>query len=331
MKNGETVAAFEREFAAYVGAKHAIACTNGTTTLEVALRVHMTHPGASVVTSPLTMAATTLAILNAGGVPVYHDVDPDTWLLTLKGEYATYLPVSLYGLHVDWCGGCDIDDAAQTLRPMSKAAFVSYSLQRTKILSTHEGGVLCTNRDDLAAEARSVASLGYNLSASSSRIDTNAIRSPNAIRHVRLGQNSRMNDATAALGLHQLERADDLKADRVVAGCVYKMAVAGCWWITPQAIPEGAKHDMWSFAVTVDTPERWEPLAQAIVKHGGKRPYAAWLPSYLEPALRHLASPGTCPIAEDLQRRIMAFQTHSVASAERNAGALRKAIQEVGE
>jgi hypothetical protein len=71
-------------------------------------------------------------------------------------------------------------------------------------------------------------------------------------------------------------------------------------------------------------------LATAIEQQGAERPYAAWLPTYFEPAFRHLGKRGDCPVAEDLQPRILAFQTNNLASAERNAEALRKAIREIG-
>jgi hypothetical protein len=63
-----------------------------------------------------------------------------------------------------------------------------------------------------------------------------------------------------------------------------------------------------------------------VVAHGGERPYFAWRLSYQEPALRHLAPDGTCPVAESLQPRLLQFQANDLASAERNARALRAAI-----
>jgi hypothetical protein len=65
-------------------------------------------------------------------------------------------------------------------------------------------------------------------------------------------------------------------------------------------------------------------------RHGGERPYPAWRVSYQEPALRHLAPDGTCPMAEDLQPRLVQFQTNDIPSAIRNARALSRAIEEIG-
>jgi hypothetical protein len=73
----------------------------------------------------------------------------------------------------------------------------------------------------------------------------------------------------------------------------------------------------------------FRPFTDAIVRFGGERPYGCWLPTYFEPAFKHLGKKGLCPIAEDLQPRIAQFQTNDLASAERNSKAVRKAIEYV--
>lgn len=367
MKNGQTVAAFEKAFAEYAGAKYAIALCNGTATLHTALVAFGVKPRDRVATTPLTMSATTLAILHAGAIPVYCDVDPDTWLL---GNGALYegagIAVSLYGLHAPLYGPRFIDDAAQTLRKHSGAAFTSYSFQASKILPLGEGGMLVTDDEELATKAREFSSLGYRMRADQPRIDPDAIKSPTFERHHSIGYNYRMNDLTAAEGLKQLDvmagsvsgirHCDMGLAQRSFAATSYREAIKGCPWLTPQHVPEGWTHDYWTFAVAVDTPERALRLSESIVKHGGEKPYPAWRLSYQEPALEHLAPlvsdadpeadainkffGGTavmpkysgrtsCPIAESLQPRLLQMQTNSLASAERNAAALKKVIEEL--
>jgi perosamine synthetase len=240
--------------------------------------------------------------------------------------------VSLYGLH--WQGPyrywTTIDDAAQTLRPHHRnTKFTSLSFQASKILSTGEGGALLTNDQELAARARSYLSLGYAMQAGQARIDPHALKSPTFDRHVRWPAiNGRMNDVTASRGLMMLAKADELKLTRLLSAAHYSGAIAGCAWLTPQSVPKGWDHDMWSFAVACDTPERALWLADAMERHGGERPYPAWRITYSEIAFRHLAPLGTCPVAENLQPRILQFQCNDLASAERNATALRRAIQE---
>jgi perosamine synthetase len=337
VRNGQTVAAFERELASYCGSSWAIAASNGTVTLQAALVALGVKPGDRVAVPPLTHAATTIAVLNVGAVPVFVDVDPETWLMQSMGdmgqEYlAAAIPVSLYGLH--WQGPyrywTTIDDAAQTLRPHHRnTKFTSLSFQASKILSTGEGGALLTNDQELAARARSYLSLGYAMQAGQARIDPHALKSPTFARHVRWPAiNGRMNDVTASRGLMMLAKADELKLTRLLSAAHYSGAIAGCAWLTPQSVPKGWDHDMWSFAVACDTPERALWLADAMERHGGERPYPAWRITYSEIAFRHLAPLGTCPVAENLQPRILQFQCNDLASAERNATALRRAIQE---
>jgi perosamine synthetase len=123
--------------------------------------------------------------------------------------------------------------------------------------------------------------------------------------------------------------------DRGRAAEDYRDALQGCDWLTPQHVPEGYTHDYWTFAVACDTAERALALQEGVVKHGGERPYGAWKLTYHEPAFRHLLGPadghavGCCPVAESLQPRLLQFQTNHLASAEKNAKALREAIGEI--
>jgi perosamine synthetase len=355
MRNGQWVASFEKEFAEYVGAKYAIALCNGTATLHTALVALGVKPGDRVATTPLTMSATRIAILQAGAVPVYCDVDARTWLMTQRLDgpdgrvrydwesWEALLPVSLYGLHSpDYAWEYQIDDAAQTLRKHNpRFAFTSYSFQASKILALGEGGMLVTDSEELATKAREFSSLGYRMKADQPRIDPNVLKSPTFDRHYSLGWNYRMSDLVAkrameGLGGGALAYAAIKLARRRNCAALYRNAIKGCDWITPQFVPEGWTHDYWTYAIALESPSLWEPFCTAIERHGGERPYAAWKLTYHEPAFRHLAptgwvcegSPG-CPVAESLQPRLVQFQTNDLASAERNARAVRKAIEDM--
>lgn len=330
MANGDEVRRFEALFADYVGAKYAIALCNGTATLHTALAA-LGVEGRRVAVPPLTMASTTIAVLHAGGVPVFCDVDEDTWLLehhAILGATDWWLPVSLYGLHQGEWGDAVVDDAAQTLRP-HRSAFTSYSFQASKILALGEGGMLVTNDEELATKAREFSSLGYRMRADQPRIDPNAIKRPDTERHHTLGWNYRMNDLTAERGARLLLDADTFVGERRAAANLYRGAIHGCSWIKAQHIPEGWTHDYWCYAVALESAELWEPFTSAVVRNGGEMPYGAWRLTYQEPAFRHLAEDGCCPVAEDLQPRLVQFQTNDVNRALRNADAIEAAIKEV--
>ncbi len=363
-KNGETVRAFEEAFASYVGAKYAIALCNGTATLHTALVALGVKPGDKVAVPPLTMSSTTLAVLHAGAVPVFVDVDERMWLMQIPPEGIRFcVPVSLYGLSGLWGGNGIIDDAAQTLKCHDAAvAFTSYSFQASKILALGEGGMLVTNDEALAVAAREFSSLGYRMRADQPRIDSAVLKSSTYERHHSIGYNYRMNDLTASKGLAQLEVEEESLSSgvtdslgvRAKSAARYREAIQGCDWIVPQHVPEGWRHDMWAFAVACDTPERANQLSASVVKYKGERPYGCWRLAYQEPALRHLDPRGacttcgrmkregrfeacpdclipapSCPVAESLQPRILQMQTNSFASAEQNATALRRAIEEM--
>lgn len=373
MRNGETVAAFERAFAEYVGARFAIALCNGTATLHTALVALGVKPGDRVAVPPLTMSATTLAVLQAGAVPAFCDVLPDRWTMDWSKvpDDITAMPVSLYGLTpfvpspvYSACTRGIVDDAAQRLsEAWCPQGFTSYSFQASKILPLGEGGMLVTDSEELATRAREFSSLGYRMRPDQPRIDPAVLKSPTFERHHwPLAYNYRMNDRTAAEGLEWLHpgMADGLLARRRKAAALYREAIAGCDWLTPQHVPEGWTHDYWCWAVAIGNKRGSEPaqgggiywgypvtaqgVADAIVRHGGERPYGAWRLTYQEPAWRDAwwlqsaaddwdaeGSPrGLCPIAEDLQPRLLQFQTNNLPSAQRNAEALRKAVREIG-
>ncbi len=366
-RNGVTVAQFEREFAAYVGARYGVALCNGTATLHTALVALGVKPGDRVAVPPLTMSSTTMAVLQASAVPVFCDVDERTWVMPLSATVEKALrrcvPVDLYGLHNKAFDGLGdvVVDAAQTLRPHGGASFTSYSFQASKILSTGEGGMLVTDDEELATKAREFSSLGYRMRADQPRIDPSTLKSPTFDRHHTFPAfNYRMADVVAAEGLRQLEPSkgagprrpmiDDIKGRRLLAAQHYTAAIDPCPpWLTRQHIPSGWQHDFWTYAVACDTPDRALWLSDAIVKHGGERPYGAWKLTYQEPAFRHLAPKieftasgqiernpimgmgyeyNGCPVAESLQPRLLQMATNNLTSAEQNANALRKAIAE---
>ena len=197
--------------------------------------------------------------------------------------------------------------------------------------------MLVTDDADLAQRAREFSSLGYRLAADQPRIDSATLKSPTFARHHGVGFNYRMNDLTATVGLTRLRHADRLLSERADCAAFYRDAVEGCAWLTPQQVPEGWTHDYWTYAVACDTPERALGLAANVVRFGGEQPYPAWLLTYREPAFWHLPDgpaslgrdgplSGVCPVAESLQPRLLQFQTNNLASAERNAHALRAAI-----
>ncbi len=176
---GENVQAFEKEFASYLGSKHAISVCNGTVSLELILKALKIAPGEKVITTPLSFIATATSILSVGAIPVFVDIDPNTLCIDpVKIEEALSNPkigektraimlVSLLGYPAEMKKILQIakqkdlfviEDAAQALgaeyfnRKIGGLGIAgSFSLQESKsITSAGEGGMIVTDDDSIA-------------------------------------------------------------------------------------------------------------------------------------------------------------------------------------
>lgn len=225
---GEQVQAFEKEFAEYVGAKYAITVSNGTVALEIALKALGVGRGDEVITTPLSFAATSTAILAVGATPVFVDIASDLTLNKYRVEDAVtsrtkaIIPVSLLGMPADIPDLKKkpkllslkvtfpetipvIEDSAQALGSVasdgkkvgSRATMSTFSLQETKnISSLGEGGVITTNDSMLADVCRHVRNHG-NCYGDQTLYDI-------------VCTNARMCEAQAAFGRVQLQKLDHI-------------------------------------------------------------------------------------------------------------------------
>jgi dTDP-4-amino-4,6-dideoxygalactose transaminase len=209
---GEEVREFEREFAEFCGADHAVATANGTAALHAALVALDVGDGDRVVTSPFSFVATANAIRHAGAEPVFADIDPETYNLDPAAVERTVettdadaiLAVHLFGLPADVAALRDVaddhdlllvEDAAQAhgaqYRGQRVGAFgdaACFSFYPTKNMTTGEGGMVTTTREDVAERARKFVNHG--------RTDR--------YTHETVGHNFRMPEMAAAIGRAQL-------------------------------------------------------------------------------------------------------------------------------
>ncbi|KRT67595.1 MAG: glutamine--scyllo-inositol transaminase, partial [candidate division WWE3 bacterium CSP1-7] len=176
LAQGPKVAEFEKAFAEYIGVKHAIAVSSGTTALHIALMACGIHEGDEVITTPFSFIASANCALYAGALPVFADINPQTYNLdvtkiadAITGKTRAIVPVHLYGLPANmedivWLanrhGIAVIEDAAQAhgaeINGRKAGSFgdaACFSLYATKNMMTGEGGMITTNRDDVADAA----------------------------------------------------------------------------------------------------------------------------------------------------------------------------------
>lgn len=220
---GPQTAEFERRFASYVGTEYAVATNSGTAALHVALLAAGVQPGDKVITTPFTFIATSNSVLYCGATPVFADVDPRTYnidpeslkaVLDRETGVKAILVVHLYGLSCEMNeirelaqdrGLTVIEDCAQAHGALYRGAPVGslgdvgvFSFYPTKNMTTGEGGMVVTHRQDIAEAARKLINHGRS----------------DRYLHDTLGFNYRMTDIAAAIGLCQLDKLDGFNARR---------------------------------------------------------------------------------------------------------------------
>lgn len=360
----------EEAFAKRFDSKFAITFVNGTATMHASLAAAGVGPGDEVIVPPLTMASTAFCVLHSGAVPIFADVDPNTWTLDPKSvekritqRTKAIIPVSLYGLPADMDPLMELasrkklfvleDDAECFLgyykgRIAGSIAHVSsFSFQSSKHISCGEGGMITTDDEELATKIRRMSSLGYGAvsgGAGKSKITREAIQDPKYLRHVSVGWNYRMSELCSAVLLGQVERIDELVRERLDSAQKLSAAVAGCKWLIPQAVPDGYVHSYWTFVCRLadDVSFSWYDFRKKYLEEGGDGFYGAWALNYLEPAFMGKRfgdwqsqnyEHGLCPVAERLQPRLMQFKSnyHDPARLERASEAMVKTIKYFGQ
>jgi perosamine synthetase len=354
-------ARLEAAFAERFGCRYAISHANGTATLHSALAAVGVGPGDEVIVPPLTMASTSLAVLHQQAVPVFADIDPETFLIAPASIAARITPrtraiitVALYGLAPDMDpilalarqqGLAVIEDDAQCFLGRYKGRLVgsigdlaSFSFQNSKHITCGEGGMVTTNSQEYADRVARFASLGYGLvhaGAGKSKIDKRAIVHPSFKRHVSLGYNYRMSELCAAVSLAQLERLDEFLAWRRRTAQAFAEVVAGCSWLKPQQVGADYEHSYWAYTLRLDTDAvPWEQFYERFVACGGDGFYGAWSLTYREPLFQDgllpcRYAPGLCPVAEATQPRLVQLKTNygDQSTIDRQAEALARTIR----
>jgi dTDP-4-amino-4,6-dideoxygalactose transaminase len=328
---GPDVAQFEKDFAAFCGAKHAVGFNSGTSALHVAMLLLNVGPGDEVITTPFTFVATSWAISYVGAKPVYVDVDRATYNLdprlverALTPRTKAVLPVHLYG------HPCDlealqaisrrhnlplVEDAAQAHGALCQGRRVGttgvmscFSFYPGKNLGAYgEGGALVTNDDAHAARARSLREHG----------------STQRYFHDEVGYNYRMEGIQGAvLGVKLKHLADWTRARRRVAHRYHEL-LAG----TPLALPVEAAGVESAYHLYVVRHPRREELKQYLEAQGVGCALHYPLPLHLQKCYASLGHhAGDFPVAEQAARECLSLPIYpelTDAQLERVANVVR--------
>ncbi len=305
----------ERAFAERFGVGFGILHCNGTATMHACLLAAGVGAGDEVIVPSLTMASTALVALYVGAVPIFSDVDAETFTMCpddvrakITPRTRAIIPVSIYGQSVEMDAILElarehdllvVEDNAQCVLGRYKGRLVgtlghasSFSFQGSKHMTCGDGGIVITDDEAYATEIRRACVLGY--SAISSKPGASAIPEelrchPSFARHTSLGYNFRMPEIAAAVALGELERLDELVAMRRAVAGLYDQVVGECPWLVGQHAPEHIEHVYWSYAVrmTDDGPE-WAEFRRRYAELGGDGFYGAWLPVHREPVFQEL-------------------------------------------
>lgn len=220
-----------------------------------------------------------------------------------------------------------------------------FSFETKKHVSTGEGGMVVTNDSSLAEKVRKFGGIGYKVLTADGSVrglPRALLQDPDYERFDSLGLNYRMPELCAAVGLAQFERVEELVTRRQRIGKLYAEAVEGCSWLVPQAVPDGFEHTYYTYAVRYYGEKvvglSWREFYKQYIAHGGDGFYGACKVPYLEPVFEKLMfdgrryGKGLCPIAEEIQPRVMQFKTdhRNLALAEAQARILKQLIDKLG-
>ncbi len=326
LTTGPLVGSFERAMASLVGAAHAVAVSSGTAALHAAVSAAGIGAGDEVITSPLTFVASANAVLYCGGTPVFADIRPDTLNLDPAAVEAACTPRTRAVLPVDFAGQpTDLDeitriarargltvieDAAHALgaeyhgrRVGALADLTTFSFHPAKAITTGEGGMVTTSREDLAARLRRFRNHGFETD-----FRERGHRGEVYSAMGDLGYNYRLTDLQCALGLSQLGRLDHLLKRRAVIAERYVVALTALPGVALPRVEPHVRHAWHIFPILLEperlAADRAEVLAALRAEGIGATVHYA--PAYWHPYYQRLGyRKGLCPVAERTFERIL--------------------------
>lgn len=256
---GPRVKAFEEGFAKMCQTKHAIATTNGTTALHVALLANKIGDGDEVITPPFTFIASANSILFVGARPIFVDIDPRTFNIdptkieeAITTKTKAIMPVHLFGLMCDMDAimkiakkhnliliedACQSHGATYSGKKAGSFGTGAFSLYPTKNITSGEGGMITTSDDSIAEQCQVIRNHGMR----------------RRYYHDELGYNFRMTDIHAAVGFAQLSKLDVFNGKRQKNAAYYNSHLKG---VTTPYSPEGCQHVYHQYTVRVSGGKR---------------------------------------------------------------------------
>ncbi len=258
---GHFIRDFEEAWAAYCGMKYGVAVSNGTVALEIAVACLNLEPGDEVILPSFTIISCAQAITKAGAVPVLVDCDPETWCMDgsqvearITKRTRAIMPVHIYGHPVDMDPVWElahkynlaiIEDAAEAHGGEYKGRKCGglgdvncFSFYANKIITTGEGGMVLTNDERQAEHLRSLRNLCF--------------RKERRFYHVEMGNNFRLTNIQAAIGLAQIDRIEQSIQQKRWMATAYGKQLGGIKGLSLPVERPWAKNVYWMYGVVLD-------------------------------------------------------------------------------
>lgn len=322
---GPRVPHFEEDIARYVGVRHAVAVNSGTSALHLAVRSLGIGEGDEVITTPFSFVASSNCILFERAMPVFADILPDTLCIdpakveaAITTQTKAIIAVDVFGCLCDYAAlrriaqqhHCAlIEDSCEALGSQRGARMAGsfgdcgmFAFYPNKQMTTGEGGVLVTDRDDIARLARSMRNQGRG-------------EGDTWLLHERLGYNYRLSDINCALGSSQLRRLENFIHRRTQVMSWYREALAPFADMVTVPVEQSGVRVSW-FVCVVRLADRFQKedrdrillfLRERGIGCGNYFP-----PIHLQPFYRaqYGYRPGMFPVTEGVAARTLALPFH---------------------
>jgi perosamine synthetase len=318
---------FEAAIASSVGRSEAIACSSGTAALHMCVRALGIGDGDEVLTTPFSFVASANCLLYERAIPRFVDIeedslgmDPDRVASAVTPRTRAMLPVHAFGrpCRIEALtsiardrGWPIIEDACEGLgssingTPLGGFGDVAtFAFYPNKQVTTGEGGIVVTDDPGIAEAIRSMRNQGR---------DTDGTW----LRHVRLGFNYRLDELSAAVGVAQMERIEELRRGRERVVNSYARALAGVDWITLPRAGQGETVDWFVYVVRLHRDIDRDLMMARLADRGvSSRPYFS--PIHLQPYYRETFGykPGDFPVTERVAASTLALPFSSLLSDE---------------
>jgi perosamine synthetase len=320
---GPRIEEFERMMAKYLGVRHAVGVSSGTAGLHLCVIAAGVGEGDEVITTPFSFVASANCILYERARPIFVDIDPQTLNINpalvetaITPRTRAILPVDIFGQPTDYdaiteisqrFGLSVIEDACEAIgaeyrgrKAGTLGDMAVFGFYPNKQMTTAEGGIIVTDRGEWDMLFRSLRNQGRDESGT-------------WLNHVRLGYNYRLNEMSAALGVTQLARIDELLEKRERVAQMYDERLSDVGGVSiPYRAPTTTRMSWFVYVIRMVPEINRDTVMSRLQKHGiGCRPY--FTPIHLQPLYveRFGYEPGDFPVTEAVAQSTLALPFHS--------------------